>query len=168
MLTFAGQPLYRHMMALLEQAGVATVRLSGSQLPGGLADRIPGRGPLSGVHAALGELTQEAYQGLLVVPVDMPRLSAGLIRQLCRQGVQHEQPLCYQGYILPLFLPITPQLCQRVNQAISSLQPRDYSLHRLHHGLKGGTMPLPEGLAPLLANANTPAEWTACQAELIY
>jgi molybdopterin-guanine dinucleotide biosynthesis protein A len=48
-----------------------------------VADRLPGRGPLVGIHAALSEA---AHERILVVGVDMPWLNAELLAALIQEG----------------------------------------------------------------------------------
>ncbi len=167
LLELAGKPLYRHMISIVNQAGIDSVVVSGNQLPDALVDRIPGRGPLSGIHAALMALFDKGCEGLVVVPVDMPMLSAGLVKALYEYGSQSHRISCYEGFMLPLFIPVNQDVIDYVNLAITSPVTRDYSLYRLHHRLNGGTMPVPEGMERFFSNANTPEEWASCLSELM-
>ncbi len=160
-LAIAGKSLYRHMAEILELAGVGQVVLSGKGLASSaIADQIPDKGPLSGIHAAICSATE--CSALVIVPVDMPLLTTKLIRCLCDYGSRQRRPLCYEGYMLPMFLPVNPQSVEAINQAISSENRKDYSLYRLHQKLNGGTMPIPEDMALYFHNANTPDEWATC------
>ena len=153
-LTWQGQPLYRYMMALLEQAGIQEVMLSGADFPlETISDIFPGRGPLSGIHAALGSL--DDGDRLLVIPVDMPLVPVEAIRILCEQ-----QQLCFfDGFNLPVMIPATRETRQVIAERVQSDHPKDYALWRLFQSLGGITVSLPEGMTPLFSNANTPEEW---------
>ena len=162
-----GVPLFQLMISRLKSAGLRSAMLSGDGYASdGLIDLIPGKGPLSGIHAALNNANAEQSAGLCIVPVDMPLLSASLIRELCIRGLEQQQALCYEGFMLPIYLPVNAQTLHAVNQAINSPQHKDYSLYRLHRKLNGGTMPVPEGMERFFRNANTPNEWATCLSEL--
>ena len=152
------RPLYQHMMALLDQAGMSRIMVSGEGYGSySMPDKLPGRGPLSGIHAALSQL--DDGDRLLVVPVDMPLLPVEALTILANQ----QQPCCFESYTLPMLLPVTPLLRQRVSECINSQDHRNYSIWRLHRHLHGITLPLPEHLAKGFSNANTPEDWRQCQ-----
>ena len=156
-LPWHGQPLYQHMLSLLKRSGVDQTLVSGQGFEApSVADRIPGRGPLSGIDGALRVLPDG--DRLLVVPVDMPRLPEEALRRL-----GNERQLChFTGHSLPLLIPVNPPLRQAVHQAISSENPKDYALWRLCQGLNGHKIPLPESMSGGFGNANTPADWQQC------
>lgn len=157
-LKWNGVPLYQHMMSLLDQIGMFRIMVSGEGYGcHSIPDELPGRGPLSGIHAALSKL-DDGYC-LLVVPVDMPLLPVEALEILAQQ----QQPCCFDGYTLPMLLPVTPQLRQWVIDSINSQQPRNYSLWRLHRHLQGVTIALPGHLVSGFCNANTPEDWQQCQ-----
>ena len=159
-LTWDGIPLYQHMMALLDQAGISRIMVSGEGYGShSVADELPGRGPLSGIHGALSKL--DDGERLLVVPVDMPLLPVAALTILASQN----QPCCFDGYTLPMLLPVTPLLRQRVTGCIHSQDHRNYSLWRLHRKLQGATIPLPGHFAAAFCNANTPEDWQQCQVQ---
>ena len=161
-LIWNGLPLYQHMAALLDQAGVHHIFTSGNFGVHSVPDLIPDRGPLSGIHAALHQL--EDGERLLVVPVDMPLLPSDALILLTEQY----QPCCFDGYTLPVLLPVNPLVREWVELSIYSEQRRDYSLWRLHQHLQGITLSLPEGMAAGFSNANTPEDWQRCQVQKPY
>ena len=159
-LKWDGMPLYQHMMALLDQAGISRVMVSGEGYGRrSVPDELPGRGPLSGIHAALSKL--DDGDRLVVVPVDMPLLPAEALATLAGQ----HQPCCFEGYTLPMLLPVTPMLRQWVIECINTQDHRNYSIWRLHKNLQGTTIPLHEHLAAGFCNANTPEDWQQCQVQ---
>lgn len=164
-LSWQGQPLYRHMIALLNKAGVDHVLLSGSgfasELPASnsgptvtcLDDLIGGRGPLGGIHSAFAQLNDN--DRLLVVPVDMPLLPIEAISILARQ----EQTCSFTQFNLPVLLTVTRQSRQVIKQLVNSDDHRDYALWRLQQRLGGLTLPLQTTMADRFINANTPEQW---------
>ena len=158
-LQWNGIPLYQHMAGLLDQAGINHVMVSSNQLQGieFVADEIPGRGPLSGIHAALNKIHDGSL--LLVVPVDMPLLPVAAVQTLSEQV----DTCSYQDFTLPLLLVVNPELRQQVDHNIRSENRRDYSLWRLHKALQGKTIELSASMADRFGNANTPEDWQQCQ-----
>ena len=162
-LHWQGQPLYRHMISLLNEAGIDRVLLSGSGFTNELLansglvtcldDLLPNRGPLGGIHAAFRVLNDN--DRLLVTPVDMPLLPIESINTLARQ----HQTCSFAGFNLPLMLTVTEESRQVINQLVHSDDYRDYALWRLQQRLGGQTLPLPTTMADRFINANTPEQW---------
>ena len=162
-LYWQGQPLYRHMISLLHEAGIDRVLLSGSGFTNELLansvlvtcldDLRRDRGPLGGIHAAFSVLNDN--DRLLVTPVDMPLLPIESINTLARQ----HQTCSFAGFNLPLLLTVTEESRQVINQLVHSDDYRDYALWRLQQRLGGQTLPLPTTMADRFINANTPEQW---------
>ncbi|WP_422451739.1 molybdenum cofactor guanylyltransferase [Endozoicomonas sp. ALC066] len=151
-------PLFQHMQNLLYESGIDKVLLSGDQFGSrALVDKIPGRGPLGGVHAAIDTLTDGV--NLLVVPVDMPLLPPEACRKLVLSAAELGRAVIFETFSLPLILPVDSQLRSAVNSALSSQDHQDYSLGRLFDRLQGVAVPLPAPMAAYFQNTNTPDEW---------
>ncbi len=158
-LCWHGQPLYRHIISLLTQAGVDHVLLSGSGFAKELTDRaviclddvFPGRGPLGGIHAAVGYLNDN--DRLLAIPVDMPLMPVGAIKTLARQ----QQTCSFSGFNLPVLLHVTKESRQVINRLVNSDDRKNYALWRLLQQL--GSQSLPTTMADYFVNANTPEQW---------
>nr|WP_283777833.1 molybdenum cofactor guanylyltransferase [Sansalvadorimonas sp. 2012CJ34-2] len=159
LLAWQNKPLYRHMAELLAATGIQRVFINGVHDFGeNIADIFPGRGPLSGLHAALNRV-DSGY--LLIVPVDMPLLKeVDLVRLI--QQCDDEMPLQYEGYSLPLLMPVSEKARQLANQTIQSDNRRNYALWRLMEKLNGQKLPAPEGHETSFCNTNTPQEWREC------
>ena len=69
-----------------------------------IADNIPHRGPLSGVHAILKQ-TQGRHKHLIVVPVDMPCLTSSVIDKLINAPLD-KTLVHYNSYIMPFRIAI--------------------------------------------------------------
>jgi molybdopterin-guanine dinucleotide biosynthesis protein A len=139
----------------LLESGASRVLLSASSLPDSVPDQKPGKGPLSGIHAAIQMLDNGV--NLLVVPVDMPLLPVSVCQRLMEKV--EGQPLMVQGFMLPMILPVNEALRSQIELQINSSDHRDYSLRKLHKALKGNSLPLPEHETAFFQNTNTPEDW---------
>lgn len=145
--------LLDHMTAKLRALDLAEVVVC-RDAPGCIADRVPGRGPLGALHS-LG--IHYPGRDLLVVPVDMPLLAAGTLAALLAASNEAQRPRHYEGYRLPLLLPLSPAAIRAI--ATRATDPAaDRSLAALLRELGAETLPLRQSETEF-ANANTPAEW---------
>lgn len=168
LLNWQGKPLFIAMAQKLEDAGADHILISGShqyhneKYGQSIADRIPGKGPLSGIHAALFNIPDNGR--LLVTPVDMPLLSSDCLRDLAA-SVTVQQPHCYfHNHMLPVCFTVTPDLRERVRIAINSPDRKDYSIRRLLMQLQAVAIDPPaQEPAARFQNTNTPEEWLHCQ-----
>ncbi len=157
-LNWQGKALYQHMVSLMTQAGINHILLSGSDFYDApparqVKDILPGRGPLSGIHAAFAEAAD--YDRLLVTPVDMPLLPVEAIKRLCT-----EPSCCYfSGYNLPVLLAVTPRTRVLIEQAIRSDDPKDFALWRWYRKIGMKALPLPAAMVHGFINVNTPEDW---------
>ncbi|MCW7551974.1 molybdenum cofactor guanylyltransferase [Endozoicomonas gorgoniicola] len=172
LLEWQDKPLFLAMADKLAAAGADPVLISGNsqmasqQFGKTVTDRLPNRGPLSGIHAALFDIPDNdcLLNSLLVVPVDMPLLSAESLKYLADYSSQNKTACYFQDFTLPVCLPVNTRLRETVRQAINSPDRKDYSIRRLLRHLDGRAVPLPAPeQATLFRNTNTPEEWQACQ-----
>lgn len=157
-LPWRGQSLLEHARGVLEQAGATQVLLSGPYAgPHAMPDHESGLGPLGGVLT----LAQTQADGIyLLVPVDMPLLTASLLRRLAAAvAADHGAPCAiWAKHALPLCL----RLDAAARSAMADLarqRQRARSLRALHDRLGGIELVLAKGDAPCLVNCNTPEEW---------
>ena len=145
--------LLDHMLAKLRALDLAEVVVC-RNAPGCIADRVPGQGPLGALHSL-----SHHYPGrdLLVVPVDMPLLSAATLAALFTAGSALSRPRHYAGYLLPLWLPLAPAAIRAIETRVTD-SAADRSLAALLRDLSTETLPL-HGPEAEFANVNTPAEW---------
>lgn len=163
-LSIRGQPLWRYMLSLLDEIRFQEVIISGC---GNLPDIIPGKGPISGLHACLNNMPDhDNTQGLLMLPVDMPLLTSELLIRLIDQGHDRQMPLHYDNNQLPLYLPVTRTLRNYTEAVVHKVDKRYYSLRRLVVHLHGTTIPVPDDQSWRFRNANTPDEWRHCLASV--
>ncbi|WP_461535624.1 molybdenum cofactor guanylyltransferase [Spongorhabdus nitratireducens] len=178
LLSWQGQPLYRHMVQLMRNAGLPQVEISGRLTDDSIPDRYPEQGPLGGIDACVA--AGKAGNGLLVVPVDMPLLTSSLLQQLVKEGLQSGKACCYEGSSMPLYIPVDENLEQAIKACFDSPRRRDRSIRAMlqHRGetqrLSAANLSMPlkdmrlSESAPItesvyFKNANTPAEWAECQ-----
>ncbi len=117
LMQFNGCTLISHASHLLEAAGCESVIVSRNE-EGYLRDKIEDAGPLGGVHAAVCEIVENpsckpSKKGkakrheLLVLPVDMPRMTPQLLSQLVSLGRQNKRACFVENRFLPFYLPIS-------------------------------------------------------------
>lgn len=138
--------LLDHAVVLLHASGVEVVKVSGER-PGFdcVADVAPGAGPGVAISDVLAALP--AHAAVLIVPVDMPRLTPALLTRLLQApgGAGY-----FDGFPLPALLP---------TRGLDGQAPRGDSLRRLHALAGSQALPLAEGEAAAFINVNTPQEW---------
>lgn len=146
LLAFDGGTLLRRQVRLLEPL-CARVVVSGAYAGFDcIADARPDAGPLAGLLAA-GAVWRGA---VLVLPVDMPLMSAEALAELA----QAAQATHFDGHPLPAFFPDAAALGAAAD---SLLADDDHSVRALHRKLGSRTLPVHD--SAVLANANTPADW---------
>lgn len=121
LMSYHGHSLMEHAATLLKQAGCQQVLISRNQ-PGFLNDILPDNGPLGGVHAALSTL--HAGDELLVVPVDMPKLSVTFLQSLVDSGRKHNQAVTVRDRHLPFYLPVTTDTHTMLHRLLTEQQER--------------------------------------------
>lgn len=150
-LRYRGAPLFEHMRGLLRRAGLENIFLSG---PGGIADLLPGLGPLGGVHTCMNFLAGK-FTHVLFVPVDMPLLTPAQIRHLALHD-SNADIVQYIEEIFPLKIMLSARTLLELDRSITE-QRR--SIRSLIARLDADRLPLAAGDLKLLANINTPRDW---------
>ena len=170
-ITVGGEPLILRQLRVLHDAGMGRRGVAVSQTPpvGQLDDLPPGvevlrderlgQGPLAGIERALGAV-QPAETHVLVIAVDLPRLTAAFLGSLL-QGVRPGIGVVpsVEGRLEPL-VAVYPRECHgevavRLVRGSASVQDL------LRSGLREGWMiecPVAPGEAALLANWNRPGD----------
>ena len=157
LLDWRGTPLIEHQLATLRAAGVDEVCVSGERPDyRGVADLAPQRGPLGGLTSVAAGVAGEC--DLLVIPVDMPRLSAALLRRL-----RTEQPparsLQLADRVLPWRMRLDAASRATVQALAQSAEPRARSLRALQAALDTRSLALAADEAAQLLDCNTPELW---------
>lgn len=165
LLDLHGTPLWQRQRDLLLAAGCTDVLLSANDtVPGAFADDVPGLGPLGGLASALRRLHEKIRPGnqpvhrLLVVPVDLPRLTGAALHTLCTAAPE-AAAVYVAGHHLPALLRLDPALVTAVDACLAGPEPRRRAMHVLLARLQAVALPLTPTLADALTNTNSPAEW---------
>ena len=121
LLDWHGRPLLLHMVDLLRSATDDVQVVGRDRLP----DRLPGRGPLSGIATALAITSSDAN---LIVAVDLPLLTKDFLTYLRLQIEHSSRPLfvCKIESHFPLCLGIRRTLLPEIEHRLSS---GDLSVH---------------------------------------
>ena len=164
-----GQSLLQRGLALLAQAGCQQV-FAGGDYPDvpAIADlpRWQGRGPLAGIASALMQQPDALW---LILPVDMPGITAAVLQRFLCQASQSlragEQsgmavadsqfPLLLQG---ERALPVLEQLLESPEGRMASVGALIRAL-QLPQLAPGTLIADPQQQQLLLCNTNTPEEW---------
>jgi len=134
------KPFVRRVIVSGEVPGIAFI-----------PDLKPFQGPVGGVASAARECLADGCDGLLVVPVDLPRLTADSLRPLVTYFNEHKpNALCFEDNWLPAIFRLNEDLIFQCGQ--------NESIHGLLKSRCFVTIAPPTDVGAL-ANANTPKEW---------
>lgn len=157
LLDWHGRPLLERQLAVLREAGVDDARVSGHRPRyRGVADALPGAGPLGGLAGIAGALDGDAE--LLVIPVDMPLLQATLLRRL-RDERPQARCLRFAGHVLPMRWRLDAHGRAVLLELLRSDEPRRRSLRALQAASGAGEIALNAVEAAQLIDCNTQANW---------
>ena len=146
--------LLAHMHALLRAAGARQVVVSGHRPEfDGVPDVQPDTGPM-GALAQLSPCLQDGHW--LVVPVDMPLLTADLMQALLSVDATCA---CVEDHTLPMALRLDTGV-RAVMDDIGARTGRERSLRALQQRLQAVQLPASPWRAAL-RNSNTPEDWAA-------
>lgn len=154
------QTMLEFTQTLLQSLGMEVLVSGGEQ---GITDVIPQSGPLAGIYTVIN---QYAVDALLIVPVDMPLLTASVLQTLVNTGEQSGKAICYADCYLPLYLPVNETVRDYLKHVFVEgsneeglCKPR--SIKKMLSALSGIQLPVEN--AAVLSNANTPEEWDVAQ-----
>lgn len=160
LLAWQGRSLIDHALQRFAEAGIDEAVVSGDRpAHGGIPDQHRGEGPLGGLLAVA-----EAHAGrrLLVVPVDMPRLSAAWLAHLAHHAPD-AAALHYLGSPLPLRIDASLGLRSRLAAWLGDpAGPR--AVRHLLRTLDAEALAPPGHHGTELDNANTPDDWARINA----
>jgi len=140
-LAWQGTDFLSHAEALLTKAGCDQILVSGRpDLPNGIADTRPGEGPAVALLDLLTAQTH-AFDTALVIPVDMPLLTAEDLQPLLAAPSR-----IYENHPLPLAIALTNGLPETVRRM------KDFPAE---------SEPVTTSLADRLRNINAPEDYQA-------
>ena len=160
-----GVPLLHHLVSRVQRAGFRVVVLGkpvGVAPPPGaemLPDRLPGHGPLGGLHTLLAGLAP--YERAFLLPADLPFFDPSLIEAMRRHLHPDDvallvldrhgpQPAC--GFYAPACLPVLEDRLRHNDNIIWAL------LNRVPYRLLPVSELLPDADPHLLFNLNRPED----------
>ena len=152
-LRLGGRTLLQHMGDLCQGTGLDKIYISRPDI---IADDIPGYGPLSGVHAVLRHAMGH-HTHLVFVPVDMPCLTADVIRRLA-SAPSDKALVHYDSHTLPFRLTVETQwleLADRLLRGGNNVSLKHFQA-QIENRLALGISDLDK---QAFHNINTPEEW---------
>ncbi len=165
LLSLGGQCLVDRTRAILEnlRPSIERIVISGSVpetegIGDFIPDRVPFRGPVMGIGSCAKQCLADGTGGLLVVPVDLPLLTADVLLPLVSYFKTCQPPaVFFDGNWLPALFRLDGELIRQCNQNLS--------VRGLLESLSAASIPITE-VGPL-TNTNTPEEWAKVTKENI-
>ena len=127
-----------------------------------VADHICDCGPLGGVAAVMAQAIEAGFDGLLLLPVDLPACSSDDLNPLIKAGENQQKPVCFSGHFLPLYLPVNTAVLAFTQQQLTDDKARK-SVASVFYQFNGIQLPAPDSNA--LTNTNTREEWLTATRE---
>tara|TARA_R110001606_G_scaffold348177_1_gene497667 strand:+ start:446 stop:1060 length:615 start_codon:yes stop_codon:yes gene_type:complete len=158
-LNYKGVSLLEHAKQLLQETGLNSVLVSGSELDQ-IPDIFPNSGPLGGIHAAFSYVRNNYPHatGLLVIPVDMPNLTSDTLTTLLKTASGANTVVHFKDLNLPMYMPLQRTIFDYLEGAL--VDGGALSLYRLFAAVLAKTIPVPSGISHReLDNINYPAQW---------
>lgn len=151
-LIYQGNSLLEHAKSLFSEVGINNIYVSGN---GGIEDIIPDRGPLGGVYSIMQQLANN--QEVVIIPVDMPLLSADILSSLILTKHQGDA-VHFKGFIMPLKLRLSNIIRKYIEEAVTdnNFNP---SVKSLLKKINVDVIDIPTGRDNCFVNTNTPDEW---------
>lgn len=165
-LQLEGQPLWRHQVGRLLEAGATEILISGRKNGPWqdfawkiLEDAAPGRGPLAGLREAL---LASGTEWVLCLAVDMPAMSAGFLRALVEESISTGRgtvPRGPNGWE-PLAAVYPRTILALAEEALGAgrLSLQEF----VNTGIRAGllrALPVAPSEMKLFYNINRPADW---------
>ncbi|SEK74435.1 molybdopterin-guanine dinucleotide biosynthesis protein A [Colwellia chukchiensis] len=170
------QDMLSYSKSVLTGAGCSQVVVSGGEH--GIDDLVANLGPLGGIQSIISQCQPQA---LLILPVDLPLMTATELSALKQAGELSQRACYFNDHYLPLYLPVNAFVAQffqqRLTQALNKTVARNNhapsrangELGKQKRNLSGPSVrsllaQVPHTvLAPknsqTLFNTNTPEQW---------
>jgi len=120
-------------------------------------DVVANIGPLGGIYSVAKQSNADA---LIITPVDLPLLRKEDLAQLIDKGTSAKRPAYFSHHYLPLFLPLTTEVRQYLEDVVKGQVPQR-SVNTMCTNFDAIEVS-PENNARL-TNVNTPAQWDAAK-----
>lgn len=124
-------------------------------------DKCDQLGPLGGIYSVAQSVSTD---GLLIMPIDMPLIEKKDLQELITVGKKHLKPVYYQNNYLPLFLPLTAQVQDYLNNiATGKIVRRSVKALCDHFS----AIEISPEDADRLQNTNTPQQWQQAKLQIL-
>jgi molybdopterin-guanine dinucleotide biosynthesis protein A len=120
-------------------------------------DVVAGVGPLGGIYSVA---IQSKADALIITPVDLPLLRTEDLEQLINEGTSAKRPAYFSHHYLPLFLPLTKEVGQYLDDVVKGKVPQR-SVNTMCTTF--GAIEVTPKNNSRLTNVNTPAQWDAAK-----
>ena len=137
---------------VLNTCGVSDVVVSGDNYQ--VADTHKNLGPLSGIYSVIQQYQPKA---ILVLPVDLPLLTAETIKALKLTGELSNKACFYEQNYLPLYLPVNGFSELLFKKMFSGISDKGPSMRKFLSQVPHQSITLKN--QQTLFNCNTPEQW---------
>ncbi|CAD5269966.1 Molybdenum cofactor guanylyltransferase [Alteromonas sp. 38] len=124
-------------------------------------DVVADIGPLGGIYSVAIQSNADA---LIITPVDLPLLRKEDLEALINRGTSAKRPVYYSHHYLPLFLPLTIEIRQYLEDVVKGKVPQR-SVNTMCTNF--GAIEVTPKKNSRLTNVNTPAQWNAAKKLLL-
>lgn len=129
-----------------------------------IADTIAEKGPLGAIYTLLAEVKNDS-DFILLLPVDLPLLTASDLVPLIEMALSETTACYYQQHFLPLLLPVNDEIFEYVREQVIH-SDGNLSIRGLLKEFPSQAVPYDEEVQKFLTNANTPEQWQAIQKQI--
>lgn len=163
MLELDGEPQLSRSLKVLASAGLGDTFVSGSFSGFNCIDDLTASlGPIGGISSCAETLAPN-YDAMLLVPVDMPLLTADMLIPLLNRVEECGSGVGYMRSQFPMLLKLSVVVCDTL-QSMLAMPGEERSVRFLLQQLQVDLLPIPEDRAWQFVNTNKPGEWQgACQ-----
>jgi len=157
---------------VLTDAGVTNIVVSGDNYD--VPDTVKESGPVGGIASVLARFPQA--KSLLILPVDLPLMTAPELAQLRIKGELSQKATHFAGHNIPLYLPNNAYVELFLKQAFSLSATNRAATENTRFKNKGPSIKalltqiphqaIPCSDANMLFNTNTPDEWQQAKQQL--
>ena len=150
------QSMLEFSQSILRQCEVDDIVVSGNNYQ--IKDSFQQLGPLSGIFSVIEQCPASA---LLIMPIDLPLLSAKTLKHLKVIGELSQQACSYKNHPLPLYLPVTSFVELFLQNNLSNKSNKGPSIRQLLTAIPHKELDVPD--SKCLFNTNTPEQWQYAQ-----
>ncbi len=151
--------LVDYIANVLREAEIKNIFVSG-EIEGyqSIPDLHQNKGPVSGICASIMECYIKHFDRAVLVPVDIPLLSAEIIEILINNS--DAEASYFENHPLPLCLKINEEILKYSRKINKELKlDKKISVKFFLKNISAKSIKIPNHLAKNLTNTNTPEEW---------